>query len=304
MSFSEFDIEEKLKSFYYKDSQSLSSHNLEKFASLIKSVARESILISQISKKTVTADLIDINHINFNPMALAIWHYQKKNIEEACWILFLCSYIGKSINQDWNLLKNIYSSLGDSKVWTLKRLKIGNGEFKIWLKTNQALLNKKGKLGYIYKEPSFSPYRATVMVNDIESYVDWVSSYQLSNIIKDKSSITFDQLYQSMKKNVSFHNLIIFDFLSLLENIGISTTAPENLYLNEILLSKKTAKLLVYGEIKNQKISVWDLNECMVSLAQHLDLPFSFKILQTALMKFGVDKYWSKNQNYRRPYNR
>jgi len=306
MNFSELDIEEKLKTFHYSDSRLSvidSPHHLERFASLIHRVARESITISQI-KENITDDLIDINHKNFNPMVLAMWHYQENNINEAYWLLFLCSYIAKYLDQDHNLIQNIYGALENKRIWTWEKVSNHIKDFKIWLQTNQPILTKKGKLGDIYKEPSFSQHRAAVMGNDIESYVNWISSHQLSNIIKNQSTGNFDQLYQSMNRSIACDKFITFDFIALLENIGISKITPTNLYLNEIMLPKKAAKLIVYGEKKLQRVSLLELNEIMISLVNHLDLPFGFKVIQAVLVKLGADKYWSKGQNFRKPYNR
>src|SRR5690606_25867645 len=46
----------------------------------------------------------------------------KNDIDEACWLLFLISYVGNNSKSKWNLLKGIYTALDAQEIWSWERI--------------------------------------------------------------------------------------------------------------------------------------------------------------------------------------
>jgi hypothetical protein len=286
-----------------------SGNGFKWFASLLNSNAIEILTATQPISSSIPNYVLDPSYKNFDPLVAAKWYFHQQKIDEACWILFLYSYIGKHAKQHWNFLRSVYGALDSGKVWTWETVSVNREDFQNWLLTNQPELKETGGLGDGHKQYGLDYTRAIHIGNEILSYIDWITLEQghsqlFSQAIQANEgdrTASFHYLYQSMNRHVPVNKSIQFNYLALIGKVGIAKIEPGHLYLNDILLAKQGAKRLLGGK-KVDKISMPELNERMVSLAHFLDLPFSVQVLQKVLEKWAKETANPGNQQFVRRY--
>jgi len=250
-----------------------------------------SLLADSVKGPHVAKEFLD------DPVLAQILNYKEQSAtDEACWLLFLYCYIGRSgllnvIHQSWNW--------GDA---------VADADaFEKWLTDKQQELKNAGYLRTVHKYQALDQHRAKAMGEGVKSYIAWVKAAGdhaglFQNTIADcqaQSTIAFDRIYLSMNEHTSFKRQIKLDYLCMIGHLKIAGIEPGQFYFSDVLLLKKAARQLFSGH-PSVKIPPSELNELMAALRDCLGSPFSIAVLYRALMDWGNEKRVPINPNFRR----
>lgn len=284
-SFAELYIERQLAEFHrlWCPLLGLSGRgDLEKFVYLLADAAKASQRVGELTDNSVLAQILN--------------YQQRSATDEACWLLFLYSYIGRS-----GLLDVIHRS------WSWERASVDADAFGRWLTVNQRVLKNAGSLSVVHKYRAFDQHRAKAMGEDAKGYIAWIKAsgghaQVFQNAIahsQGQSILAFDMLYMSMNEHTSFKRQIKLEHLCLIGHLKIADIEPGQFYFNDILPLKKAARQL-FGGNPSVRIPLSELNELAVALVGCLGPPFSIAVLYRALMNWGEEKLVAINPNFRR----
>lgn len=67
--------------------------------------------------------------------------------------------------------------------------------------------------------------------------------------------LKFNYLLSSLNKNLRSNNLVYYNYLNLIDFLDITELSPNSFYLNDSSFVKRSAKLLMLGKNKTQKVS-------------------------------------------------
>src|SRR5690606_22628355 len=112
--------------------------------------------------------------------------------------------------------------------------------------------------------------------------------------------LKFDYLLSSLNKNLRSNNLVHYNYLNLIDILDIAELCPNSFYLNDTLLIKRSAKLLMFGKDKIQKVSLPDLDKALLLLSGYIHNLYGNYILHLALGKWGKEKIWNKKISFRK----
>lgn len=309
-SFFEADLEEKILSFHrniHPLNKVNSVDDRRYFVSLLISEIKEFQNLSEQNNQLYTdKNGLDLDHADFNPLQLIIQYIREKQTDEACWLLFLYTYIGKHPKFEWNLLKKIYSGTYGSTPWKWEDIRNNDEAFQHWLWENLAIISEKSGLGEHHKYSHLDQSKGIAMGRDILEYITWVKDSEnhigLLNKVREtetKPTEIFQKLYQSMDAKTSFNKLIKFSYLNLISTLNIFPMEPGHPYLNDFILSKRGAQNLFEGK-NRKKISADRLNELFIAFHTHLGLTSGLQVLQKTLAKWGKEKFRTERQNFRK----
>lgn len=215
---------------------------------------------------------------------------RRDNYDEAAWLLFLATYIGKHPRQGWALLKGIYSRLDGSSFWIWESVSKDPDSFKNWIIARQEQLRELSPLGPLHKNSALDTYKAFSISEDLCSYIYWVQAFKghhklfhtaMSDSQNTKGEV-FDYLYNSMNQWIKANRSIKFDYLTLLGQSGIVYAEPARLYFEDAYLVKHGARRLFAGS-RNVKMPTQLLNGKTMALIRYLDLPFAAQVLRQGL---------------------
>lgn len=253
----------------------------------------------------------------FNPQAISeeyfpygwVKHLLAKNdSDEACWLLFLISYVGYNSKSKWNLLKGIYTALDAQEIWSWERINGNVKDFQNWLIKNQVLLYQNGNLGDNYKHPVMDMHKATTMAKDIENYVFYMAEFSnhaeffanANTQFNSQPDLKFNYLLSSLNKNLRSNNLVHYNYLNLIDFLDITELSPNSFYLNDSSFVKRSAKLLMLGKNKIQKVSLPDLDKALLLLSGYIHDQYGNYILHSALGKWGKERIWNKKVSFKK----
>ncbi|TKB96664.1 alpha-glutamyl/putrescinyl thymine pyrophosphorylase clade 3 protein [Pedobacter cryotolerans] len=232
-----------------------------------------------------------------NPVLAQILNYQQQSAtDEACWLLFLYCYVGRS-----GLFYAIH------RAWSWQKASANADDFHDWLTGNQQELKNVGSLSMVHKYRGFDQHRAEAMAEGVKSYIAWVKAAGdhaglFQNAIADcqgQSMIAFDRIYLSMNEHTSFKRQIKLDYLCMIGHLKIAGIEPGQFYFSDVLPLKKAARQLFSGH-PSVKMPPSELNELMAALRDCLGSPFSIAVLYRTLMDWGNEKRVPINPNFRR----
>lgn len=309
-SFFEADLEEKILSFHRNIHPLNKVNTLDDrryFASLIVSEIKEIQNFSEQNNQPPTdQNCLHVDHDAFDPIQLVIQYIREGKTDEACWLLFLYTYIGKHPKFEWNLLRKIYSGMYGNTMWKWENIHNNDEAFRHWLLENLSVISEKAGLGEHHKYSHLDQSKGIAMCRDILEYISWVKESEnhfglLNKATADHPDPTevFQKLYQSMDAKTSFNKLIKFSYLHLISNLEIFPIEPGHPYLNDFILSKRGAQHLFEGK-NRKKIPTDQLNELFIALNTHLELSYGLQVLQKALAKWGKEKFRTERQSFRK----
>jgi hypothetical protein len=87
---------------------------------LVDSIRRVDYAV-RLSEGRFSADVADPLCLAFHPLKAAIYHHQKDDFDEACWLVFLFTHFGKNSKTNWRILRDVYSGFPDGPLWTWSR---------------------------------------------------------------------------------------------------------------------------------------------------------------------------------------
>lgn len=192
----------------------------------------------------------------FDPIRGAIIHEKADETDEAWWLTFLAIHCGRHLVDGWELCRRIYAGDGPGKEWTWARISENPKALSAWLDAkNTAWLaaGTRPRFGNHRKYESLAEDSKTGSGQTVRTYVEWVLRWgdhaaMLEDVLaktgQDEHS-AFDQIYDSMSAVNRFGRLARFDFLCMVNKIGLASISPSHPYIDNASGPKSGAKLLM-----------------------------------------------------------
>jgi len=220
----------------------------------------------------------------FDPERAAIFHARAGRLDEAFWLVFLATHIGKHPMHGWRRLRDVYSGLG-GEIWSWERTSADPAAFRSWLRDNGHRIG--GGFGNHRKYASLRTDSAQGTDKVVKSYIDWVGparshAIRVGELVRaggNHPHSIFDHFYKSMNVK-QFGRLGKFDFLALIGRIGLAPIRPGSAYLKGATGPLKGARLLFGGD-RNAHLD----ESALENLLQDLDakLNVGMQVLEDAL---------------------
>lgn len=208
---------------------------------------------------------------SFDPIKCAISFTRAREIDDACWMVFLATYFGRHLSLKWLLCGEIYGG-GDGRLWTWSRVTTSTGEFAQWISDYKSVVRMRRTSTGFGNHRKYESLTRTAAA--AESYVKWVSSHGGHQRLVDaaeKKGDPFDDLYSSLGDVVSFGRTARFDYLILLARVGLLKGRPMRPYLRGATGPLSGARLLIGGRT-NANLDVAVLEDILIELCDALSV--------------------------------
>lgn len=241
--------------------------------------------VHNLRAKQYSCEITNSNLAGFNPLKVAVYHNQQKNLDEAIWLIFLSTHFGKHGKNKWDSVRHIYGGLGQ-KLWAWTEVFKDPASFSKWADDNQIKIKELCRFGNHRK---YESHKAIGKV--VSSYVAWIKSYGNHEILvqqlslkaasnnENSSKTLFNFLYSDM--NIyRFGRTAKFDFLSMLGNTGLINVIADSTYLGNATGPIDGARLLLKNDKKGD-IPKRDAERKLIELDDHLNV--GMQVLEDAL---------------------
>lgn len=246
----------------------------------VASLRREAYY-KQLRLKTISARRADPNNASFDAERAVAYQVQQGDIDEACWLVFLMTNLGKPKHTGWGRLKDIYGKLG-AGIWDWNTVCAEPAAFTSWLDENWRDI--RGTFGNHRKYETLRGERGTGKV--VESYINWVGGQghviMFAKAVREAGNdphTIFDALYRSLLV-MRFGRLAKFDYLSLIGRYLIAPIDAGSAYLEGATGPVAGAHLLFDGR-RDGPSSLTALQTMLDAL--DMDLQVTMKVMEDAL---------------------
>ena len=233
--------------------QTLLAIEIETFARQIVDSINKTTYFKMIAQRQVSVVRTQPHHVLFDPIR-SVLYYKNKDIDEACWLIFLMVHTGDSTKKNWQFVRELYDVIGQ---WD----EINFDTVENWLK--QA---PKFKFGGHRKYESLSQ-----LMDVVFSYQTWIKKMgghvALFNQPFDTPKQRYAWIYQKMRI-FRFGRLAKYDYLGLCALTGIASLKADRCYIQGSSGPLKGAKRL-FGAYDEDT-----LNEMTMRLAENLEIGY------------------------------
>ncbi len=183
--------------------------------------------VRSVAKGKSGATRCDPKSDDFDPLKAIAYFARNGNIEEACWLAYLVTYFGLG-SKSRPLIRRVYGRLG-GEPWTWKRVSSNPSAFVTWLENNAPELKHGTAFGNHRKFETLKAGSRRGAGASLQSYVRWVGKaghqakfdHALQSNDNDPNK-AFESLFKTLKTVASFGRLAKFDYLNLLEKMGLA----------------------------------------------------------------------------------
>ncbi len=173
----------------------------------------------------------------FDPIRAAVMRYAQGDVEEASWLVFLATHFGRHRSHGWKTTAQVYAGEGSQNHWTYVRVSNDVDGFLDWLGDPTTSISRH--VGNHRKYVSLSATKPSGTGATISSYLDWVKNFGSQaaafqshiEAAEGDECIAFGSLYKSMENIIGFGRTARFDFLCMLQKVGIANIAADRAYL-------------------------------------------------------------------------
>ncbi|MEF8709947.1 MAG: hypothetical protein V5B38_14165 [Candidatus Accumulibacter propinquus] len=246
---------------------------------LIDSIRRVRF-VSAIASRDIHPDRANGLSDAFDPIRAAILNSRAGNFDEACWLVLLFVHFGRHPVSGYRYTREVYSALGMREPWTFREVKNDIEGVKNWLDRNEPFLRRGNRRGFgnHRKYLSLSGSRQNGTGHAFETYVRWVQAYgghtgiisEGLNASGNSPESAFEWLYQSMRSVASFGRIGRFDYLTMLQKLGLANIRPGRPYLDSSTKgpNRGARRMLESGRV----LSIQELEERVKVLGTHLQV--------------------------------
>ena len=238
-----------------------------------------------------------LNPINneFDPLKLAVYHLRQNNRMEAWWLVFLSCWFEYNDKDGWKLLQAIYFRLGENVNWDWQRVVYDCEEFGQWLINRQPDIGKLGRMGGRHKQPAFDNHQAIKTKEVLCYFINW---WKLNHeeVIEDSRlkagaspKVFFRNMYNYVFSGLNIDRYLYYRFLTCASFLNLADMEPDQPFIANGSFYKKTVRGL-FQEKNGKELPVKDLTQCIVEMAEWLNIPFPFLVLEDALSKYFLQK--------------
>jgi hypothetical protein len=218
---------------------------------------------------------MDPNSDLFDPERAAVAYARDGKVDEAVWLIFLATHVGKRSKDGWRRLRDIYSGLGEY-TWTWARIAGDPSKFRDWLRLHRSSIG--GGFGNHRKYESLDADSIQGTGQVVESYLEWIGpgrshEQKFAGLVQaagnDPETI-FDAFYSDFQVR-RFGRLGKFDFLALLGRLGLAPISPGSTYLDGATGPLRGARLL-FGGSTSAPLGATDLDSWLQELGGELSV--------------------------------
>lgn len=268
------------------------ANRLESLVLQIVASTRRIDYTSHIVSRPVHPARMDPTSDLFDPERAAVAHARAGRIDEAVWLIFLATHIGKRAKDGWRRLRDIYSGLG-AGIWTWDRVAKDPSQFRDWLRIHKHSIG--GGFGNHRKYESLDADSPQGTGRVVESYVDWVGpgrshEQKFAALVRaagNNPETIFDAFYADFRVR-RFGRLGKFDFLALLGRLGLAPISPGSAYLHGATGPLRGARLL-FGGSTSASIATTDLDSWLQELGRELGV--GMQVMEDSICN------WQKSPN-------
>ncbi len=212
----------------------------------------------------------------FDPLKAAILFQREGRTDESYWMVFLFVHFGKHMRGGWRYAREVYSGLGDTIRWDWTNTSADPAGFRKWLDDHEAQLRRAGVpggFGNHRKYQSLDAYSDNGTGAAVESYINWVVPPRTHQELMHEALAQvdgnprdgFDGLYRSMDSVASFGRTARFDYLTMVEKLGLAQIEAGSPYLQGASGPLEGARLLYGSHDSPARLEGWlvELDEYM-----------------------------------------
>lgn len=253
-----------------------STANEDAFLLQLAESMRRVKFIEVVCSRDISPFRLDPHSGLFDPIrAASLYAREGREHDEACWLVFLSTLIGKHLHAGWSTTAQIYGALGDMEIWNYQRVSDDPERFRRWLEEHQHHIDRK--VGNHRKYLSLSGTKPHAVGAAVESYVDWVGEWGRHSDLFDHAlevangdgKIAFEVLFESMEAVDTFGRTGRFDYLAMIGKIGLAPLTPNSPHLVGATGPLTGAHLLFEGT-KGGKLSASELNRRLAEFGDAL----------------------------------
>jgi hypothetical protein len=249
--------------------------------------------------KVVTQRDIHPNRANglssaFDPIRASKLKLQAGEFEEACWLAFLFVHFGRHPVAGFRYVREFYSALGQRTPWTFAAVKADIAGMRSWLDQNEEQLRRGSQRGFgnHRKYLSLSGTKNNGTGHAFETYVNWVDAsgdhaglFSTALVVSNNDPArAFENLYHSMQSVASFGRIGRFDYLTMIQKLGLANIKPGRPYLDASTNGpNKGARLMFEGGAK--QLSFAELERRTQVLGAHMSV--GMQEMEDALCNWG-----------------
>ncbi len=241
------------------------------------------------------------NSNSFDPLRAASLHLRAGNLDEAYWLAFLATHFGKHAEDGWSLTRMVYGKLGKG-LWSWSEAFKDPDGLSEWLDKNADHLSTV-RFSNHRKFESLRAGGANATAVVLTSYIKWIRGYgshaslisALHREVGQNPTEVFEALYNAMSQVTRFGRLGRFDYLTMLEKLGISPIEPGSAYLWHRTTAPATGPIrgarLLFGGNVTANIKARDLDKMLIEINQILNV--GMQVLEDSLCNWqkSPDKY-------------
>ncbi len=208
---------------------------------LVDSISRVAY-VRNISNETHSIERANPDSVIFDPLRAAVIRRNQKQLDDACWLVFLATHYGKSIQSNWLLARETYGAhpRRDS-IWTWDAVAQDRDGFITWYSEYYDAISRdtlQRKFSNHRKYESLNPEKNKSSLDVILSYSDWIIGYgshkemfeNARRMVGDDPRDIFDYIYKTMKV-LRFGRMGKFDFLTMLGKLDLYNLEPKYAYI-------------------------------------------------------------------------
>ena len=206
-----------------------------------------------LASKEISPERCDPSSSRFDPELAAARSFQSGDIENAFWLAFLSVHFGRHGKDGWLLCSQIYGALTPEPVWTWAAIKTDLAGFESWLWNESNFEGVRlGRFGNHRKYESLTSQTNSGTVAAIRTYVEWIMKHgshrallaETKRMTNGDPQRSFRFLYKEMDVVSRFGRLGKFDFLTLLEKLGLAEIEADSTYMKGATGPAQGARLL------------------------------------------------------------
>lgn len=171
--------------------------------------------VARVLERDISPLRADPSSDLFDPIKAAALLARDGEHDEACWLVYLSVYFGKSLQSGWRYPRDIYGALGAPRRWDWARVSADPAGFRTWLSASHSRMKSDGivrRFGNHRKYETIDDSKPRSAGVAVQSYVEWVGPLRTHAelfrealaVANGDASGAFARLYRSMKPVISF----------------------------------------------------------------------------------------------------
>jgi hypothetical protein len=234
----------------------------------------------------------------FDPLKASIIHTRNGDTDEAFWMVFLFVHFGRHARGGWRYAAEVYGGAGPEQVWTWTCI-VGDVEgFRDWIADNAERIQLGSPRCGFGNHRKYERLANTGQT--ISTYVEWVGAShhhldRFDDAIEHSAdgADAFDALFRSLSGVRRFGRTAKFDYLTMIDRLGLSEIHPGRAYIGGSTGPLRGARLL-FDSPSAQPSSPHALDIKVIELQAYLQV--GFESIEDALCN------WQKSPATFRPF--